>query len=233
MAEQTPNILILTTSHKQLGDTERVTGSWLEELTTPYYAFVDAGATVTVASIQGGAVPIDPESQAEAAEKPPSVKRFLEDEAVQQAITSPPALEDIDANDYDAIFLPGGHGTMWDLPNNTVLSNVVSQTLADGRVVAAVCHGPAGLVSAVTKDGEPVVKGRQVATFTDSEESAVGLMGTVPFLLESKLRELGAKICKVWDFEGYAIADENLITGQNPASSEQVAQLVLNKVGAK
>lgn len=233
MAEHGPNILIVTTSHERLGETDRVTGIWIEELTTPYYAFADAGASVTVASIQGGAVPIDPSSQADEGAKPPSVERFLADEGVQQVIANTPALADIDASTYDAVFLPGGHGTMWDFPDNPDLAAVVSQTLTEGRVMAAVCHGPAGLVSAVTESGESVVKGRKVAAFTNSEEGAVGLMETVPFFLETRLRELGAEIHKVWDFEAYAIADGNLITGQNPASSERVAALVLSALSEK
>jgi len=143
MAEHVPNILIITTSHSRLGETDRDTGIWLEELTTPYYAFVDAGAMVTVASIQGGAVPIDPSSRAE--ERPPSVERFLGDEPVQQAIANTPALTTIDTSTYDAVFLPGGHGTMWDFPNNADLAAVVAQTLAEGRIIAAVCHGLTGL----------------------------------------------------------------------------------------
>lgn len=227
-----PKILIITTSHANLGDTDKATGLWIEELTTPYYAFVDAGASVTVASMAGGAVPIDPGSQKAEGENPPSVERFRADEMAQKAIAHTPALKDVDASAYDAVFLPGGHGTMWDLPKSDLLAKVVSQTLADGRVMAAVCHGPAGLVAARTEAGEPVVKGRKMTAFTDSEESAVGLTETVPFLLESKLRELGAEIHTVGDFEAYAVADGNLITGQNPASSEQVAQKVLSAITA-
>ncbi|MEO1447027.1 MAG: type 1 glutamine amidotransferase domain-containing protein [Cyanobacteria bacterium J06635_11] len=223
-----PKILIVTTSHASLGDTEKTTGLWVEELTTPYYAFLDAGASVTVASMQGGAVPIDPGSQQADGENPASVERFQADAAAQQAIANTPALKDVDASAYDAVFLPGGHGTMWDLPTSDRLADIVSSTLAEGRVVAAVCHGPAGLVSARTAAGEPVVKGRKVSTFTDAEESAVGLTETVPFLLETKLRELGAEIHKAGEFEPFAIADGNLITGQNPMSSELVADKVLS-----
>ncbi|MEM9087320.1 MAG: type 1 glutamine amidotransferase domain-containing protein [Cyanobacteria bacterium P01_F01_bin.53] len=223
-----PKILIVTTSHASLGDTEKTTGLWVEELTTPYYAFLDAGASVTVASMQGGPVPIDPGSQQADGENPASVERFQADEAAQQAIANTPALEDVDASAYDAVFLPGGHGTMWDLPTSDRLADIVSSTLAEGRVVAAVCHGPAGLVAARTAAGEPVVKGRKVATFTDAEESAVGLTETVPFLLETKLRELGAEIHKAGEFEPFAITDGNLITGQNPMSSELVADKVLS-----
>ncbi len=222
----------MTTSHASLGDTDKKTGLWIEELTTPYYAFVDAGASVTVASIQGGSVPIDPGSQKADGENPPSVERSRADEKFREAIAHTPAITDINASEYDAVFLPGGHGTMWDLPESDRLSQIISETLEQGRIVSAVCHGPAGLVSAKTAAGESVVKGRKVAAFTDSEENAVGLSETVPFLLESKLRELGANIQKSGDFEAFAVVDGNLITGQNPMSSELVAEKVLNAVSA-
>lgn len=131
-------------------------------------------------------------------------------------------------SDYDAVFLPGGHGTMWDLPKSDRLAQIISEAIVQGAVVSAVCHGPAGLVSAKTATGESVVKGRKVAAFTDSEERAVGLTETVPFLLESRLRELGADIQKADDFEACVVADGNLVTGQNPMSSELVAQKVLS-----
>lgn len=227
-----PKILIVTTSHASLGDTQKATGLWIEELTTPYYAFVDAGASVTVASIQGGAVPIDPGSQKADGENPPSVERFRGDQEFQQAIANTTALEEVNASEYDAVFLPGGHGTMWDLPKSDRLAQIISETLAQGRIVSAVCHGPAGLISAKTAAGEPVVKGRKVAAFTNSEENEVGLSETVPFLLESQLRELGADIQKAGNFEAFAVADGNLITGQNPMSSELVAEKVLSAISA-
>lgn len=225
-----PKILIVTTSHASLGDSDKTTGLWIEELTTPYYAFIDAGADVKIVSISGGAVPIDPGSQKADGENPPSVERFRADEKFQAAIAHTPAVTDVNASEYDAVFLPGGHGTMWDLPKSDRLSQIVSETLEQGRIVAAVCHGPAGLISARTAAGDSVVKGRKVAAFTNSEENAVGLADTVPFLLESKLRELGAEIHKVGDFEAFVIADGNLITGQNPTSSELVAEKVLSAI---
>ena len=225
-----PKILIITTSHASLGDTDNNTGLWLEELTTPYYAFADAGASVAVASIAGGPVPIDPGSQKANGENSTSVERFLADEKAQQAIAHTSAIDEVNASKYDAVFLPGGHGTMWDLPQSDRLSQIVSETLEQGRVVSAVCHGPAGLVSAKTAAGEPVVKGRKVAAFTNAEEDAVGLTATVPFLLESKLRELGAIFQKANNFKTFVVADNNLITGQNPMSSELVAQEVLNAI---
>lgn len=226
----TPKILIITTSHASLGDTDKKTGLWIEELTTPYYAFINAGASVTVASIKGGAVPIDPGSQKADGENSQSVERFRADESAQKAINNTPSVDEVNASEYDAVFLLGGHGTMWDLPGCDRLSQIISETLEQGRVVSAVCHGPAGLVSAKTAAGEPIVKGRTVAAFTDAEESAVGLTETVPFLLESRLREIGAEIQKAGNFEAFAVADGNLITGQNPMSSELVAEKVLSAI---
>jgi putative intracellular protease/amidase len=222
-----PKILIVTTSHGRLGDTGQPTGLWLEELATPYYALADSGAELTLASIKGGPIPIDPKSREPDGSVPASVERFLADPEAVAAARTTPAIGELYAGDYDAIFLPGGHGTMWDLPGNGALARAVGTALNAGRIVAAVCHGPAGLVSAKTDGGRPIVEGKRVATFTDSEERAVGLDRVVPFLLETRLRALGATIEKAPDFQPFAVRDGNLITGQNPASSEQVAELVL------
>lgn len=224
---KTITILFIVTSHAMMGDTGEPTGLWFEELATPYYAFVDAGYEVKIASISGGSVPIDPRSQQPVGKNPASVDRFLQDELAMSAIKNTPGIASIDSSRYDAVFLPGGHGTVWDLPNNHTLATIVSQTLADGRVVAAVCHGPAGLVSAVDSNGESVVKGKRVAAFTNSEEAAVELTDAVPFLLETRLKELGATVVTAPDFQPHAIADGNLITRQNPASSEKVAELII------
>ncbi|WP_260924820.1 type 1 glutamine amidotransferase domain-containing protein [Novosphingobium sp. 9] len=226
-------VLIVVTSHTSLGDTGHTTGVWLEELTTPFYAFADAGCEVTVASVAGGAVPVDPNSQAgaeEGSETPASVERAASDEVFQQMIAGTPSIAEIDAADYDAVFLPGGHGTMWDMPGNAVLAALLGKAWAQGKVVAAVCHGPAGLVSATDEDGKPLVAGRKVSAFTDSEERAAGLDKAVPFLLETRLAELGAQIDKGPDFEAHAVRDGQLVTGQNPASSLGVAQLVLEAI---
>jgi putative intracellular protease/amidase len=222
-----PKILIVTTSHDRLGDTGQPTGLWLEELATPYYALADSGAELTLASIKGGAIPIDPKSREPEGGIPASIERFLADSKAVAAARGTQALGQINAADHDAIFLPGGHGTMWDLPTSGALARAVGGALEAGRIVAAVCHGPAGLVSAKTDGGRPVVEGKHVSCFTDSEERAVGLDGVVPFLLETRLRALGATIEKAPDFQPFAVRDANLITGQNPASSEKVAALVL------
>ncbi|MEO1619908.1 MAG: type 1 glutamine amidotransferase domain-containing protein [Cyanobacteria bacterium J06632_3] len=225
-----PSVLIITTSHATLGDTNQKTGLWLEELTTPYYAFMDAGVQVTLASIKGGAIPVDPSSQKALGENSPSVERFYVDAMAQQAVANTPSIEDLTVSDYDAVFLPGGHGTMWDFPQSDRLAQIISEALAEGRIVSAVCHGPAGLVSAKTATGDSIVKGRKVTAFTDAEESAVGLTETVPFLLESKLQSLGATIHKADNFEACVVTDGNLVTGQNPMSSELVAQKVLSLI---
>ena len=220
-------ILIIVTSHAVMGNSSEPTGLWLEELTTPYYAFVDAGTSVTVASIEGGAIPIDPRSKKPVGENPETVERFLQDESVVAATNNTPAIEDINHSEYDAIFLPGGHGTMWDLPQNPTLTDIVSQAYAQDKVIAAVCHGPAGLIGATKPDGSPLVDGLQISSFTNAEENAAGLSDTVPFMLETKLRELGADFRSVDNFEPFAIASGNLITGQNPGSSLLVANKIL------
>lgn len=224
-------ILMILTSHGAMGDTGEPTGVWLEELTTPYYAFADAGAEVTIASIAGGPIPIDPRSVQPKGENDPSVERYLDDGTVQLAVANSRRFDSAMARDYDAVFLPGGHGTMWDLPESDDLAATVSGFLAAGKVVAAVCHGPAGLVSARDAAGEPVVKGKRVAAFTNSEEKAVGLEEAVPFLLETRLRELGAKVETAPDFEPFALRDGTLVTGQNPASATETARLVLEALG--
>jgi len=225
-----PKILIIATSAAKMTDGDP-TGVWLEELTTPYYAFVDAGAEVTLASIAGGAIPVDARSTKPAGENDASVERYLADAAFKAAVAHTPAFEALDTSGFDAVFLPGGHGTMFDYPNSEALAKLVSDTLASGKILAAVCHGPAGLVSAKNKAGEPVVKGRKVAGFSDSEERAGGLDKAVPFLLGSRLQELGANYVSGPDFAPFAVRDGNLITGQNPASAEPVARLVMEALG--
>ncbi len=220
-------ILIIATSHAVIGSTGEPTGLWLEELTTPYYAFIDAGVEVTIASIDGGAVPIDPRSQKPIGENAASVDRFLQDKSASVVIENTTAVDEIDSSQYAAVFLPGGHGTMWDLPQSQPLATMISQAYAQDKIVAAVCHGPAGLISATKPDGSPLVAGHQISAFTNSEEDAVGLSDTVPFMLETKLRELGADFQEVDNFEPFAVQSGNLITGQNPASSLLVANKVL------
>jgi putative intracellular protease/amidase len=221
-------ILIIVTSHSHMGETEEPTGLWLEELSTPYYVFKDAGAVVNIASIKGGPIPIDPRSMQQAGRNEPSVERALKDEEFQKIQASTARFQSPGLNDYDAIFLPGGHGTMWDLPASSALAQTVTDYITANKVVAAICHGPAGLVSARLPNGDPVIKGRTVTGFANSEEKAVGLEKAVPFLLEDRLKELGAHYTSGPDFASYVVRDGTLITGQNPASAKEAAELVLN-----
>ena len=220
-------ILIILTSHASVGDTGKPTGVWFEELATPYYEFVDAGAKVDIVSIDGGKVPIDPASLKPQGENEPSVERFLADHAAMKEIEASGKVTDVSPESYDAIFLPGGHGTMWDLPRSNALADLLSKAWSEGKVLAAVCHGPAGLVNVKDTDGKPVVSGRRVAGFSNSEEKAAGLDATVPFLLESRLRELGGRYESGPDFQPFALSDGKLVTGQNPASSGPGAEELL------
>jgi putative intracellular protease/amidase len=226
----TIKILMILTSQATMGDDPRLTGVWFEELSTPYYAFIDAGAQVDVASIAGGQVPIDPHSREADGKNPPSVERFLKDTSAMHKIEASMKIDGLSTKGYAAVFMPGGHGTMWDLPKSIRLANLLSAAWAEGKVVSAVCHGPAGLVNVKDVNGQPLVAGRHVAAFTDSEEAAAGLTDKVPFLLENRIRSLGAKYESGPNFQPFAVRDGNLVTGQNPASSEEVARLVLEAV---
>lgn len=217
MAE--PRILMIVTSADTM-TSGKTTGLWLEEFAVPYQAFVDAGAQVTVASPKGGQCPIDPRSTPEEDQK-----RAWQKASEELATTKP--LSGLSAADFDAVFLPGGHGTMFDLPDNTDLIGLLDAFAADDKVIAAVCHGPAGLVGVTGKDGKPLVAGRRVAVFTDEEERAVELDQDVPFLLETRFRELGANVDAKPAFQEHALRDGNLVTGQNPPSSALTAKLTL------
>jgi putative intracellular protease/amidase len=220
-------ILIVATSANKMIPSDEPTGIWLEELTTPYYAFHDAGVDVSLTSISGGPIPVDARSMKPGGENDASVERYLKDDAFQAAVADTPKFTTIDPAGYDALFLPGGHGTMFDYPRSEELARLVERFNHDGKIVAAVCHGPAGLVSAKQPDGTPFVAGRRLAAFTDSEERAAGLDKAVPFLLESRLKELGALHEGGPDFGPFAVRDGLLITGQNPASATRTAELVL------
>jgi putative intracellular protease/amidase len=216
--------LFVVTGHTELGDTGRQTGFHFEELSTPYYILRDAGYEVIFASPKGGEVKADPGSLKPQGENPASVDRFLDDEAAMTALKNTARTDAIKAAEVSGIYLPGGHGTMWDLPQDTALAKLVGELDEAGKPVAAVCHGPAGLVAARRPDGTPVVKGRRVNAFTDAEERKVELEGVVPFLLESKLRELGAEFESAGLFEPHVARDGNLITGQNPASAKRLGE---------
>lgn len=224
-------ILMIVTSHATMGDSDRRTGVWFEELSTPYYSFIDAGVEVDIASIAGGKVPIDPHSIQPDGKNPASVERFVKDAAAMNKIEASVKIDAITSDGYAAVFLPGGHGTMWDLPKSEALARLLSAAWAQGKVVAAVCHGPAGLLNVVDIDGRPVVAGRRVTAFTNSEEEAAGLIDAVPFLLEDRFRDLGARYEHAPDFHAHALRDGKLVTGQNPASSEDAARLTLEAIG--
>lgn len=218
-----PNVLLLVTSHDRLGSTGEKTGFWLEELAAPYRAFVEAGANVTIASPKGGKAPADPKSESN---PPEVVKWFLGNEEAQAKLESTKRIADI-TEPYDVYFVVGGHGVMWDLAEDAAAARLLGQAYDQGKVVAAVCHGPGALVNVHLASGEPLVKGRRVAGFSDEEEAAVKLTGVVPFPLETRLRELGGRYERGPMWKSFAVRDGRLVTGQNPASSEAVAREAL------
>ena len=226
-ATMNQQILLVVTSHATLGDTGKPTGIWAEELAAPYNALIDAGHTVEIASPKGGAVPFDPGSLKPRGENPATVERFLADEEARQKAANTLTVADMDAADFDAIFFPGGHGTMWDLPFDEGVTQLVADAYLADRIIASVCHGAAGLVSAKRPDGQSILQGKRVNSFTDAEEAAVGLTNVVPFTLESRIRALGGIYECAANWQPFAVRDGKLITGQNPQSSELVAQRVI------
>jgi putative intracellular protease/amidase len=206
------------------------TGLWLEELAAPYYIFAEAGYTVVIASVAGGPVPIDATSVAEGFFTEPS-KKFMHDPVSIGALSHSVKVDTIDWSDVDAIYLPGGHGTCVDFIGNPALKTAVETMYAADKIVAAVCHGPMGLCECNKPDGTPLVAGKKVAGFADSEEVAVNLQTLVPFLLESKLKELGGNYEKVDDWHSKVCVDGKLVTGQNPQSSEEAARMVVKMLG--
>lgn len=222
-------ILMIVTSHAQLGDTGKPTGIWAEELTTPYFALRDAGYAIVLASPQGGRPPFAEGSVHDAAQaNEPSVQRFLQDVQAMAGFNATRPTAQLQSQDYGAVFLPGGHGTMWDTAADLHTARLVGELFAAGLPVAAVCHGPAGLVQARRSDGHSIVRGKRVNGFTNAEEAAANLMDIVPFHLETRLRELGGDFVHGPLWQPFAVRDENLITGQNPASSALVAQYLID-----
>lgn len=231
MAQQDARIAIVLTSHGTLGDTGKPTGFHYEELAAPYWAFVDAGYTVELASIQGGEPPYDPNSLPEdPAEQAGSVARFRNDAEACAKLRATVPVGELLASDYAGVFLAGGHGTMWDFPHNAELGRLLTDAHGLGRIVGAVCHGPAGLIASTRADGSPLIRGVRLNAFTDAEEQQVGLAETVPFLLESRLKELGARFEKSSPFRGCAVHDQGFVTGQNPRSSRAVAERMLTVI---
>lgn len=220
---------MILTSHDQLGSTGNKTGFWLEEFASPYYVFKDANADLTIASPNGGQPPLDPKSD-EPDFQTEATERFKGDTDAQEALANTVKLSDISSADFDAVFYPGGHGPLWDLAENQNSISLIESMYAAGKPVAAVCHAPAVFKNAKAENGEPLVKGKSVTAFSNSEEDAVQLTDIVPFLLEDQLTANGASYSKADDWHPYTVTDGNLITGQNPASSTETAQAMLEKL---
>ena len=219
-------ILMVLTSHDQLGTTGLKTGFWLEEFAAPYYVFKDADADITIASPRGGQPPLDPKSD-EPDFQTAATARFKDDKQAQDALAGSLKLADISPDDFDAVFYPGGHGPLWDLAEDRNSISLIEVMYAAGKTVAAVCHAPAVFRHTEAPDGSPLVEGKSVTGFSNSEEAAVELTDIVPFLLEDELQMIGANYSKSSDWHPYVVTDGNLVTGQNPASSEAVAQALL------
>ena len=219
-------VLIVLTSHSELGNTGHKTGFWIEEFTSPYYALKDAGAEITLASPKGGQPPIDPKS-AEPANQTEATKRFDNDNGLQQLLANTKKLSEIKADDFDAVFFPGGHGPLWDLTNDINSIKLIQNFWKAKKPVAAVCHAPSVLLNVKDENGNPLVKGKNVTGFTNSEEEAVQLTKVVPFLLEYELKNKGGNYSKKQDWSSYVVTDGLLITGQNPASSEAAAKQLI------
>jgi putative intracellular protease/amidase len=217
---------MVLTSHDQLGDTGNKTGFWLEEFTAPYYAFLDAGAELTLASPKGGQPPLDPKSD-DPDGQTETTKRFSDDAIAQKALANTQRLENINADDYDAVFYPGGHGPLWDLAESAKSVALIESFAKANKPHGFVCHAPAVLRDVKGENGEPLVKGKKVTGFSNSEEDGVGLTDVVPFLLENMLKSNGAEYQKGDDWQSFALVDGLLVSGQNPASSAQAANLLL------
>lgn len=219
-------ILMIVTSHDKMGDTGHKTGIWLEELAAPYFRFRDAGADVTLASPKGGQPPIDPNSQVPDA-LTEATKRFEGDKDAQKAFANTVKLDGLNAEDYDALFYPGGHGPLWDLATDDQSIKLIEAFMAQDKPVAAVCHGPAAFVNVKTNDGRPLVEGKKVTGFTNDEEKTVGLEKVVPLLIEDEFKKQGGLYERGDLWASYTVVDGKLVTGQNPASSEAAADEVV------
>ncbi len=225
-------VLLVLTSHDQLGNTGKKTGFWLEELAAPYYAFQDAGAEMVLASPKGGQPPLDPKSD-EPMFQTDLTRRFNADEAAKARLANTVRLDSVNQADYDTVFYPGGHGPMWDLAEDPNSIKLIESFIAAGKTIALVCHAPGVLHRVKNADGTPFVAGRQVTGFTNGEEEGVGLTKVVPFLVEDELLSLGAIFSKVKDWGVYTVTDGQLITGQNPASSGPAAHALIEALRKK
>ncbi|MFV5589344.1 type 1 glutamine amidotransferase domain-containing protein [Acinetobacter variabilis] len=219
-------ILIVLTSHDQLGETGKKTGFWLEELAAPYYTFIDPGADVTLASPAGGQPPLDPKSNEPDAQTE-TTKRFEADEVAMRALANTHKLSEVLNQDFDAVFYPGGHGPLWDLAKDQNSISLIEQTLQANKPVALVCHAPGVLRDVKNAEGRPIVEGKSVTGFSNTEEDGVGLTDIVPFLVEDTLKEKGGQYSKAEDWQVHVQQDGLLITGQNPASSAATAEALL------
>jgi len=222
---------MVLTSHSELGNTGKKTGFWVEEFAAPYYTLKDAGAIITIASPKGGQPPIDP-SSTEPVNQTEATHRFDKDKALNDLLAHTKKLSDISANDFDAVFYPGGHGPLWDLTNDKYSIKLIEDFWNDKKPVAAVCHAPSVLLHAMDGSNQPILKDKKVTGFANTEEEAAGLSKVVPFLLEDELKRLGGVYSKKEDWASHIVTDDLLITGQNPASSKAAAEklLVLLKV---
>jgi putative intracellular protease/amidase len=222
-------ILMVLTSHDQLGNTGKKTGFWLEEFAAPYYVFKDAGADITLASPKGGQPPLDPKSDAPDAQTD-ATRRFKADAESQRALAATAPLASVRLDEYDGVFYPGGHGPLWDLAEDADSIRIIENMFKAGKPVALVCHAPGALRSTKGADGKPLVNGRKVTGFTNTEEAAVQLTEVVPFLVEDALKQSGGNFSRGPDWQSYVVSDDNLITGQNPASSEAAARELLSRL---
>jgi len=215
-------ILFVVTSHDQLGNTGKKTGLWVEEFAAPYYHLLDQGVKITIASPKGGQTPIDPKSE-EPENSTDDTKRYYADPATIQKLGTTVLLSEVSQDDFDAVYYPGGHGPLWDLAEDAISAKLIASFYAHHKPVSFVCHAPAALKNVKDSDGQPLVKGKNVTGFTNTEEDGVGLTSVVPFLVEDMLKENGGNYQKTGDWQPFAITDGLLITGQNPASSVVVA----------
>jgi putative intracellular protease/amidase len=220
-------VLMVLTSHSELGNTGQKTGFWIEEFAAPYYVMADAGVEITIASPKGGQPPIDPKSESADAQTP-ATQRFDKDKELQDKLAHSVKLTTVGQIDFDAVFYPGGHGPLWDLANDETSINLIENFIKHNKPVAFVCHAPGALIKVKVQNGDPLVKGKNVTGFSDTEEAAVKLTDVVPFLLEDELKKLGGKYSKGPDWGSFVLRDGLLITGQNPASSADAAKLLLN-----
>ncbi len=222
-------ILMVLTSHDQLGDTGRKTGFWLEELAAPYYAFRDADAEVVLASPKGGQPPLDPKSN-EPSSQTDLTRRFEADAAAKAQLAATLRLDSVTQADFDTVFYPGGHGPMWDLAEDKASVALIQAFIAAGKPIALVCHAPGALRHATTPDGKPLVEGKRVTGFTNTEEESMGLTEVVPFLVEDELKAKGGLYSKGPDLAPYVVSDGLLITGQNPKSSGLAAKFLIDQL---